>query len=163
MRTTLCGEFRDLLGIYVWFGYNNIPQIDVTNPKCNYSKSFQLVSAQPIACVSHHPLYCNTRSGEYILDGIIVIAIDPSCICCWHIQICVSYANHSLYVNISTAPHKMAIVIPGILREDVKSFDTLRPTQIGRHFSDDIFKCIFLKENVWILLKISLVYSSGSN
>ena len=28
----------------------------------------------------------------------------------------------------------------------------------GRHFPDDIFKCIFLNENLWILLKISLKF-----
>ena len=33
---------------------------------------------------------------------------------------------------------------------------TSRPRQNGRHFTDDIFKCIFLNENVWISLKISL-------
>ena len=31
---------------------------------------------------------------------------------------------------------------------------TLRPRQNGRHFADDIFKCIFLNENVWISSKI---------
>ena len=34
--------------------------------------------------------------------------------------------------------------------------NTLRPRQNGRHFSDDIFKWIFLNENVWILINISL-------
>ena len=34
--------------------------------------------------------------------------------------------------------------------------DTLRPRQNGRHFPDDIFKCIFLNENVWISIWISL-------
>ena len=34
--------------------------------------------------------------------------------------------------------------------------NTLRPRQDGRHFPDDILKCIFLNENVWILLRISL-------
>ena len=34
----------------------------------------------------------------------------------------------------------------------------LRPRQDGRHFPDDIFKRIFLKENVWILTKISLKF-----
>ena len=29
----------------------------------------------------------------------------------------------------------------------------------GRHFADDIFKCIFLKENVWIPIKISLKFA----
>ena len=31
-----------------------------------------------------------------------------------------------------------------------------RPRQNVRYFADDIFKCIFLNENVWISLKISL-------
>ena len=38
------------------------------------------------------------------------------------------------------------------------SINTLRPRQNGRHFPDDIFKCIFLNENVWILLQISLKF-----
>ena len=37
-------------------------------------------------------------------------------------------------------------------------FNTLMPRQNGRHFADDIFKCIFVKENVWILIKISLKF-----
>ena len=35
-------------------------------------------------------------------------------------------------------------------------FNTLSPRQDGRHFPDDMFKWIFLNENVWILIKISL-------
>ena len=34
--------------------------------------------------------------------------------------------------------------------------NTLRPRQNGRHFPDDIFKWIFLNENVWISINISL-------
>ena len=36
--------------------------------------------------------------------------------------------------------------------------NTLRPRQNGCHFADAIFKCIFLKENVWIPIKISLKF-----
>ena len=36
--------------------------------------------------------------------------------------------------------------------------NTLRPRQNGRHFADDIFKCIFLNENVWIPIKLSLKF-----
>ena len=36
--------------------------------------------------------------------------------------------------------------------------NTLRPRQNGRHFPDDIFKCIFLNEKAWISLKISLKF-----
>ena len=34
--------------------------------------------------------------------------------------------------------------------------NSLRPRQNGRHFPDDILKCIFLNENIWISLTISL-------
>ena len=37
-------------------------------------------------------------------------------------------------------------------------FNTLRPWQNGRHFADDIFECIFLNENVWIMIKFSLKF-----
>ena len=39
-------------------------------------------------------------------------------------------------------------------------FNTLRPRQNGRHFADDISKCIFLNENVWIPIEISLKFVS---
>ena len=38
------------------------------------------------------------------------------------------------------------------------TINTLRPRQNGRHFPDDILKCIFLNKNVWILIKISLKF-----
>ena len=37
-------------------------------------------------------------------------------------------------------------------------FNTLRLRQNGRRFPDNIFKCIFLYENVWISIKISLKF-----
>ena len=42
-----------------------------------------------------------------------------------------------------------------LLRQEY--FNTLRPRQNGRHFAD-VFKCIFLDENVWIPIKISLKF-----
>ena len=36
--------------------------------------------------------------------------------------------------------------------------NALRQRQNGRHFADDILKCIFMNENVWILIKISLKF-----
>ena len=42
---------------------------------------------------------------------------------------------------------------------NIKSMlNTLRPRQNGRHFADDIFKCICLNENARISLKISLKF-----
>ena len=37
-------------------------------------------------------------------------------------------------------------------------FNTLSPRRNRSHFADDIFKCIFLNENVWIPIKISLKF-----
>ena len=38
------------------------------------------------------------------------------------------------------------------------TINTLRPRQNGRRFADDTFKRIFLNENVWISIKISLQF-----
>ena len=58
--------------------------------------------------------------------------------------------------------------VPNRFRETWETFkarfslNTLRPRNNGRHFADDIFKCIFLNENVWI--PINIYWSSqGSN
>ena len=37
-------------------------------------------------------------------------------------------------------------------------FNTLRPRQNGQNFPDDIFKCVFFNQNVWILIKISMKF-----
>ena len=42
-----------------------------------------------------------------------------------------------------------------------RQFLTLRPRQNGRHFPDNIFKCIFLNEKAWISIKISLKFVPG--
>ena len=41
---------------------------------------------------------------------------------------------------------------------EMVSVNTLRPRQYGRHFPDDIFKCIFVNENVLIWIQISLKF-----
>ena len=48
--------------------------------------------------------------------------------------------------------------VPMTLRCVSLLVNTLGQRQNGRHFADDISKCIFLNENVWILIKISLKF-----
>ena len=49
----------------------------------------------------------------------------------------------------------------GMLMETILlHFNSSRPIQNGRQFPDDIFKWIFLNENVWILIKFSLKFVS---
>ena len=38
------------------------------------------------------------------------------------------------------------------------NLNTMRPRQNGRHLADNISKCIFLDENAWISIKISLKF-----
>ena len=45
-----------------------------------------------------------------------------------------------------------------IISKTIQHVNSLRPRQNRRHFADDIFKCIFLNENVWIPIKISLKF-----
>ena len=52
-----------------------------------------------------------------------------------------------------------AVVLPDVI--SVEWVNTLRLRQNGYHFPDDIFKCIFLNENVWVSIQISLEFASG--
>ena len=45
-----------------------------------------------------------------------------------------------------------------IMHQGHHLFNTLRLRQNGRHFPDDILRCIFLNENVWISINISLEF-----
>ena len=78
-----------------------------------------------------------------------------------------TYKRHTSYVH--TRPHAHTYIshslVPLIEGQQCgrrghvmpSSFNTLRPRHNGRHFADDIF-CIFLNENVWIPIKISLKF-----
>ena len=50
------------------------------------------------------------------------------------------------------------VIDMGSLSDTIWPFNTLRPRQNGRHFPDDILKWIFLTENVWISIEISLKF-----
>ena len=58
-------------------------------------------------------------------------------------------------LQITSLMHPAYVTFPS--RLNIK-FNTLRPRQNGRHFPDDIFKWIFLNENVWISISISLKF-----
>ena len=45
-----------------------------------------------------------------------------------------------------------------LLSREHSSVNTVRPTQNGRYFADDIFKCIFINEKLCILINISLKF-----
>ena len=47
---------------------------------------------------------------------------------------------------------------PAVTSVSINRINTLRPRQNWRHFANDIFKRIFLNEDIWIPIKISLKF-----
>ena len=65
-------------------------------------------------------------------------------------------ANELSYSVIPMAGHVVGISFLSSLFDLIMiCLNTLRPRQNGRHFADNMFKCIFLNEYVWILNEIS--------
>ena len=82
--------------------------------------------------------------------------------CEWYTE-CNHVHNHNDNTGIMTFPKCNRTLIRIIKNNNCPSVDssgvnTLRPRQNGRYFADDIFNCIFLNENAWISLKISLKF-----
>ena len=76
-------------------------------------------------------------------------------------EIFFSECNHDLYPSSSKKLNIFHLLIfqhKCLHAEGVLFIKTLRPRQNGPHFADDIFKRIFLNENVWISRKISLEF-----
>ena len=46
----------------------------------------------------------------------------------------------------------------GSLIKLMDRLNSLAPGKNGHHFADDIFRCIFMNEKFWILIKISLKF-----
>ena len=78
----------------------------------------------------------------------------------WHIQIwpCIT----PIIVMMRTKPSPwLCICFTTIQSHYVTGqyhLNSLRPRRDRRHFADDIFKCVFLNENEWISLRISLKF-----
>ena len=67
----------------------------------------------------------------------------------------------SSHIVVTTSGQGVVVLVSfiSIVTKYSASINTLRPRQNGRHFTGGVFKCIFLKENVWILHNISLKFA----
>ena len=65
-----------------------------------------------------------------------------------------SYHNVDLTLTVVPLQSYYAIYILHVLQPS----NILRPRQNGHHFPDSIFKCIFLKESIFISIQISLKF-----
>ena len=70
--------------------------------------------------------------------------------------------NYKVFVFILTAEPEICSLWMHAISNHVL-FITLVLKQDGRDFSDDIFKCMFLKENIMTLMHIQLKYVSGKS
>ena len=66
--------------------------------------------------------------------------------------------NVLIYMIILKRTRMLSVQFVALHKPRKPKLNTLRPRQNGRHFADDIFKCIFLNENVWIPIKISVKF-----
>ena len=99
-----------------------------------------------------HLIVLHNKIG-YILRGILCFAVQYG--------ICRTKENRIGRVESSLYPLRIffwrwGYWTPSVIQAN--RVNTLRPRQNGRHFADDIFKCIFLNENVWIPAKISMKF-----
>ena len=92
----------------------------------------------------------SSKPGPWVLSGIhdhgIVFEIKN-----WE-------RTSLMFYDFPTNPHILECSTIPEWDELLPGVNTLRPRHNGRHFADDIFKCIFSNENVWIPIKISLKF-----
>ena len=76
----------------------------------------------------------------------------------WKATICEASDPHILTLQWETPPrHRF---LQAETETDTSHLNTLMPGKMAATLADDIFKCISLTENVWILNIISLKYVS---
>ena len=82
---------------------------------------------------------------------------EPCCICVIFVTVdCVSVYIIYIYLYVHVCG-----IVPGKIPFHLELIVYLTqspPGQNGRHFADYIFRCIFVNENLWILVKISLKF-----
>ena len=59
-------------------------------------------------------------------------------------------------VNGTLTCRRQGPIYPALQKSPLTLINTLRPRKNGRYFANDIFKCLFFNEHVWIPIKISL-------
>ena len=93
---------------------------------------------------SYFKLNFNQNTANFFQESVFEIA---DC------KICTIYSGLKC-VKVSMSKH----LSQGTSIRLWQSYNTLRPRQNGRRFPDAIFKCVFLNENLWISIKITLKF-----
>ena len=136
-----------------WFhgmSFSGILRVSLKWTQMNYKfQTFQDLQLSSKINSKHHIYFC-IYSVLYIIKFVSFFTIphrigDRLFLCVLHAEIMISF---HIYKS-NTSCHQAC---------KQQHFDTLRPRQNGCHFSDDLFKCIFLNENDLIPIQISLKF-----
>ena len=115
-----------------------------------------------------YPLNCFWETYKYVCifyhyihwDGVVAILPDGR-----HGPLILLNKHHGRWWpddrrSQSSTSYCIALVFPEYPGLRTIMVNTLRPRQNGRHFPNSIFKCIFLNQNLWISINISLKFVS---
>ena len=120
----------------------------------------QIVSASPTLLLNA----ILATWAQFCKDCYIISTCTPSCPATgtawlWWLAWAGAWLCYPLmWLSIYNKEWDITVIQPISSTSTSELFNTLRPKQNGRHFADDIFKCIFLNENDWISLTISLKF-----
>ena len=114
-----------------------------------YSLSLEVISAHHLIIIKKYKIL---HYSPILCNGKMVIIPRVECVTIKQ------WSQPSESVMGWNCLHVLGVVHSRIV--DQGQVNTLRPTQNGRHFADDILKCIFLNEKVWIPIEISLKFVS---
>ena len=103
------------------------------------------------------------RVGPFWQDTLVIFYFSHYYTCTYstHTHYSSSNVTHFIYSSIDSKCISL-LHIPIVTNIAYFSFNKLRPRQNGQHFTDDILKCIFLKENIWILINILMNFVAVS-
>ena len=94
----------------------------------------------------------------WTIDGLLSISLQATYFQEWVIILCKLESMPAKFCPLSKfGQENVVYTVDFIIIHNANL--TLMPRQYGRHFPDDIFKCIFLNENVKISIKISLKFA----
>ena len=108
------------------------------------SSQIIIIPSSAASLRSHHSISFSNQRGCVILRAVNVVSLMTA-------------ASAWLVDPISSCQRTSNALVSGDAGCFLE-FNSLRPRQNGRYFPDDIFKCIFLNENVRISIKISLKF-----
>ena len=127
---------------------------------------YEINHIHPFISIYPHCYYKSLHSAHYVtvkMGGMVYISLWRTILDnTWNTLHTFVYSN-PLYKHTYVCPrhqrysHKL---LESFLKHIllILHINTLRPRQICHHFVNDIFKCIVLNKNVWMLLKISPMF-----